>query len=96
MGVHESLKFVTLFELFGSWQALLLLLLIEHHLFDYAASLAVQVGQLGVLRLDLLRVNLSVAFKYAVPPVLALFLRQHQLQHPLTIRIALQCPQRVV
>ena len=41
MGVHEGLEFVAFLKLLGGRQATLLLLLIEHHLFDYATSLSV-------------------------------------------------------
>lgn len=74
MGIHEGFQFVALFEFLGSGKPFLLLLLVEHHLFDDATSLAVQVRQLGVLGLDLLRVNFLVANEDAVPPVLTLHL----------------------
>ena len=96
MGIHKGLEFIFLFKLFGGRETLLLLLLVKHHLLDDAASLAVQVGQLGVFGFNLLRVNLRVTLKHAIPPVLALLLRQHQLQHALSILVALNRPQRVV
>ena len=75
MGIHEGLEFILLFKFFGGRETLLLLLLVKHHLLDDATSLSVQVGQLGVFGFNLLRVNLCVTLKNAIPPVLALLLR---------------------
>ena len=96
MRVHKGFQLVFLFEFLRCWQALLLLLLIEQHLLDNPTRLTIQVRKFGVFRLDFLSVNLFVAFKYAVPPVLAVKLGETHLQAPLSVGIALERPQRVV
>lgn len=63
----ELLQDISLLLLVGTGQALLLLSLIEHHLFDHAACLAVEVGQLGVFGLDLGHVNLGGRRSRRVP-----------------------------
>lgn len=50
-------------------QALLLLALVEHHLLDHAASLAVEVGELGVGGLDLGNVDLGSVGDDVRPPL---------------------------
>lgn len=41
----------------------------HHHLLDRLAGLAVQIRQLGILRLDLLCVDLRLTLDHALPPV---------------------------
>ena len=96
MCVHERLQLVAFFELLRGGKTLLLLLLVKHHLLNNAARVAIEVRQLGVLRLDLLSVDFLVAFKHTIPPVLPVQFREAQLQNTLSVRIALQCPKRVV
>lgn len=50
-------------------QALLLLTLVKHHLLDHAASRAVKVGELGVLRLDLGNIDLGRRRDNMCPPL---------------------------
>jgi hypothetical protein len=69
VSIHEGLKLVFLLHLIACWKALLLLLLIEHHLLYCGASFGIKVGEFGVLGLDLLSVDLGVAFDDTVPPV---------------------------
>ena len=96
MRVHERFQLVSLFQLFRGRQSLLLLLLVKHHLFHDRTSFVVQVTKLAILWLDLLGVDLFVALNDAVPPVLALFLRQIQLQNLAAFVVCLNAPRRVL
>ena len=93
--VHEGLEFVLFLHFVAAGKSLLFLLLIEHHLFDGGAGLAVEVGQFGVLGLDLLRVDFGVALEHAAPPAHLVDLRERELQDAL-LAVALERPQRVL
>lgn len=69
MSFHELSQLVLLFLFFRGREALLFLLLIVHHLFYSGASLSIKVRELGVLRVNLLSVNLGVSLDDTVPPV---------------------------
>lgn len=92
MGIHEGLKLVFLLELITGRETLLLLLLVEHHLLNGGASFGVKVRELGVLRLNLLSVDLWVALDDAVPPVHLVNLHQSHLKGALGA-IGLKGPQ---
>jgi len=64
----ELLEQVHLLLIIAGGQAHLFLPLVEHHLLDHGARLAVQVAQLAVLRLDLARVDLGVVRQHVRPP----------------------------
>jgi len=74
----------------------LFLLLIKHHLFDYRASVPVQVTQFAILRLNLLRVDLGVPLANAVPPILPIYLRKIDLQEALALIISFNAPKGVI
>jgi hypothetical protein len=94
VGIHEGLELVLLLELVAGRESLLLLLLVEHHLLDGGARLGVEVAELGVLRLDLLGVDLGVALDDAVPPVHAVHLGEGHLEGAL-VTILLEGPERL-
>ena len=95
MRLHESIQLGTLLLLFRRWQACLFLSLIVHHFLYDAARVAIQVGQLGVLRLNLLCVDLLVALDNGRPPILLIFLGQRDLKDALALVGRLQAPDRV-
>ena len=64
----ELLQNIQLFLLIRRWQVQRLLPLIKHHFFDSLARITVEISQLGIFRLNLLRVDGRVAFQDAVPP----------------------------
>mmetsp|Transcript_48404 Transcript_48404/g.148916 ORF Transcript_48404/g.148916 Transcript_48404/m.148916 type:complete len:237 (+) Transcript_48404:135-845(+) len=95
--LHEALEHVLLVLLVGGGQPGRLLPLIVHHLLDGLARLAVEVGELRVLRLHLLRVNLGVAHKEAVPPLHPVHLCQRQGHQPVVLLgVVLDRPRRVL
>jgi hypothetical protein len=65
----ELLENICLVLLIRAGQALLLLLLVEHHLLDHAAGLAVEIRQLGVIGLDLGNVDLRRRGDDVSPPL---------------------------
>lgn len=95
MSIHECLELVLLLTLLARRFAHGFLLLIEHHFLNRLPRLSVQVRELGVLRLDLLRVDLDVSLKEAVPPVLTLMLLECDLQDALAA-VTLDAPQCLV
>jgi hypothetical protein len=94
VSVHNGLELVFLLEFITGRQALLFLLLVKHHFLDSGSSLLVEIGELRVLRLDLLGVNLRITLNHAIPPVHLVNLTQSHLQGPHG-SISLQCPQGV-
>lgn len=65
----ELLQDVELLLLVARGLACLLLPLVEHHLLDHAACLAVEIAQLAVLRLDLAGVDLGGRGDDVRPPL---------------------------
>ncbi len=65
---HELLQHLLLLGLLAGGQAHLLLALVPHHLLHRLPRLRIQIRQLGVLRLHLLRVDLGLALQDALPP----------------------------
>ncbi|KAK5631590.1 hypothetical protein RRF57_007304 [Xylaria bambusicola] len=65
----EFLEDVSLLLVIRGREAHLLLALVVHHLLDHAARLAVEVGQLAVLGLDLGDVDLGGACDDVGPPL---------------------------
>lgn len=69
MLVLELLKDIQAILLVRGRQALFLLLLVEHHLLDHAARLAIEVGQFGVVGLDLGHIDLGGRGDNVCPPL---------------------------
>ena len=67
------------------------LVLVEHHLFDCGSGIAVEVGQLRILRLYLLSVDLNISLNQAVPPVAAFVFLNGDIQGAL-VSISLEIP----
>mmetsp|Transcript_5548 Transcript_5548/g.12094 ORF Transcript_5548/g.12094 Transcript_5548/m.12094 type:complete len:349 (-) Transcript_5548:261-1307(-) len=86
MLLHELFEHVLLGLLLARGQPSSLLPLIEHHLLDRLARVAVQVGELGVLGLHLLRVDLGVAHNHAAPPLHLVHFRQVDCEQPVVVR----------
>lgn len=66
MRLHELLEHILLLLLVGSGLAHGLLSLVVHHLLHSLSSLAIQVTELAVLGLHLLRINGGIACNFKV------------------------------
>jgi hypothetical protein len=93
--VHKCFKFVSLFQLITCGHSLLLLLLVEHHLFDNASSFIVQISQLAIFGLNFLGIDLFVTLEDTVPPVLTLLLSEIKLQDFAVFAVCLDAPRRL-
>ena len=91
----ELLEDVHLLLLIRRGQALLLLALVVHHLLDHAARLAVEIGQLGGLGLDLGDVDLGRVGDDMRPPLHLVGLVEMDLDSLGTIGVAREGPGRV-
>mmetsp|Transcript_18850 Transcript_18850/g.48582 ORF Transcript_18850/g.48582 Transcript_18850/m.48582 type:complete len:235 (+) Transcript_18850:284-988(+) len=78
---HELLEHILLVLLLRCGQPHLFLPLVVHHLLDSLAGLAVEVGELRVFWLDLLRIDLRVTDKHTLPPLHVILLLQRDVHN---------------
>jgi len=79
VSLHEGLKLRLLLAFLTGGLTQSFLLLVKHHFLNSLSCLTIKVGELGVLRFHLLRVDLDVTLKETLPPVLALVLLESNL-----------------
>lgn len=92
----ELLEDVRLLLLVGRRQALFLLALVEHHLLDHAAGLALEVRQLGRVGLDLGDVDLGRVLDDVWPPLHLVDLVEVDLDRLGTVAVGRERPGGVV
>lgn len=92
MRFHECIELTLLLLLICSWKTSLLLPLIIHHFLDNTTRVSIQVRKLGVLRFDLLGVDLFVAYDDLIPPVLSILFGERDLKLALARAQRLEAP----
>mmetsp|Transcript_4347 Transcript_4347/g.9414 ORF Transcript_4347/g.9414 Transcript_4347/m.9414 type:complete len:303 (-) Transcript_4347:164-1072(-) len=97
MLLHKLLEHVLLSLLVGGGKARRLLPLIIHHLLHRLPRVAVEIRQLGVLRLHLLRVDLGIAHDHRLPPLHLIALGECDAHYPIPrLRVVFDGPKAIL